>query len=81
MMEIETEEPSKKYWEWWATKLNTQIGCNLPWVGMAFRMNIVNFILVVINTCRSIGSVAMLGALKDSDKAFGNDNHGLEGSC
>lgn len=63
------------------TKWNTQLGCNLPWIGVAFLTNIVNFVLVFINTCKSMGSMEMLGTLKDLDKSFEKDNHGLEGSC
>lgn len=47
---------------------------------MAFSTNIVNFVLVIINTCKSMGSMEMLGTLKDLDKGFEKDNHELEGS-
>ena len=51
---------------------------------MAFLTYIVNFVLVIINTCRcvkmcSVGSVEWLGTLKDLDKGLEKDNHGLEG--
>lgn len=36
------------------TKLNTQVGCNVPRVGVVFHTNIVNFVLVIINTCRCV---------------------------
>lgn len=62
-------------------KLNTHVGCNVPWIGVVFHTNIVNFVLVIINTCRCVKmcSVEKLGTLKDLDKDFEKNNHRLEG--
>lgn len=63
------------------TELNTQVSCNVPWVQVVFHTNIVNFALVIINTCRCVKmcSVEKLGTLNDLDKEFEKDNHRLEG--
>lgn len=78
-MKIETET-SKKLRLVVSTKLNTHLGYNLTWVETAFHTNIVNFVLVIVNTCESKGLMEMLGTLKDLDKGFEKDNHELEGS-
>ena len=63
------------------TELNTQVGCNVPWVQVVFHTNIVNFALVIINTCRCVKmcSVEKWGTLNDLDKDFEKNNHRLEG--
>lgn len=63
-----------------STKLNIHLGYNLPWVENAFHTNIVNFVLVIVNTCGSKGLMEMLGTLKDLDKGLEKDNHELKGS-
>lgn len=40
---------------------------------MAFCTNIVNLVLVIINTCKNVGSLETLGTLNNLDKDF--DNH------
>lgn len=81
MMAIETEPSKKLRLLVMATKLNTQLGGIFSLVRMAFHTNTVNFVLVTINTCRRMGSVALWRTWKDLDRGFEKDNHEVEGSC
>lgn len=76
-MGIETQASQKDYDS--GLKLDHKSQSSLGRHGLSQQHT--NFVFGHLHTCKNIGSVEMLGTLKDLDQAFEKDNHGLEVSC